>query len=370
MPGNSIGQHFRITTFGESHSPFVGVVVEGVLGGLKLDLERIQVQLSRRRPGQSTITSPRQESDQLLVLSGLNSDGLTLGSPLCLAVANTDARSDDYKKFQQQFRPSHADYTYFSKYGLQANSGGGRASARETIGRVMGGMVAEQILESKGYKIECVAFVKSIHNISLSDDASKTFFEKGKREDVDKFLTRIPEGNLDSEATRLIEKTRNEGDSLGGIISCVLRGCPAGWGEPVFDKFEADLAKAMMSLPATKGFSIGQGFQAAHMKGSEHNDAILALEDKRIRTASNHAGGIQGGITNGNPIYFEVVFKAPSTIRKDQQSVDTSGQPVTLQAPATGRHDPCVLPRAVPIVESMALLVACDHALRNEVNLP
>ncbi len=347
--GNRFGKIFSVTTFGESHGEAVGVVIDGVPSGLKIDMGRIQAALNRRKPGQSALTSPRAETDMVKCLSGVEDD-ITLGSPLTLMVMNQDKRPEDYQELAEILRPSHADFTTLAKYGVKSKSGGGRASARETIGRVAAGAVAEQVLEKFLGSYEITAWVQSVGGMTCKrvDEA------KVQRAEVDQSPVRCPD--LDSAKTmiKLIEEVRDAGDSVGGIIRCVIRGVPAGLGEPVFDKLEADLAKAMLSLPATKGFEIGSGFLGTTLRGSAHNDAFITINEK-IRTTTNHSGGVQGGMTNGESIVFNVAFKPVATIAHPQSTVTASGQPIVM-APKSGRHDPCVLPRAVPIEEAMANL--------------
>ncbi len=355
--GSSFGDLFRISTFGESHGGGVGVIVDGCPPRLKLDLEAIQAELDRRKPGQSRITTPRQEEDRVEILSGLL-DGVTLGTPIAMVVRNKDQRPGDYKDMEVAFRPSHADATYQAKYGIQARSGGGRASARETIGRVAAGAIAKQLL-AKVHGTEVLAWVRRIHTIEAEIDASAVTLEA-----IEGTIVRCPDPVVAEQMIARIEAIGREGDSCGGVIECLVRRPPVGLGMPVFDKLEADLAKALMSLPATKGFEIGSGFGGTLLKGSEHNDAFLPSEDGRLRTATNNSGGIQGGISNGEVIQLKVAFKPTATIRKAQATITASGEATTLAA--KGRHDPCVLPRAVPMVEAMVALVLADHLLRQQ----
>ncbi len=358
--GSTFGHLWRVTTFGESHGGAVGVVIDGCPPRLGLDSADIQVELDRRRPGQSRITTARQESDQVLILSGV-ADGRTLGTPLCLLVYNEDARPQHYDELRSVYRPSHADYTYDAKYGIRAPSGGGRASARETIGRVAAGAVARKWLAER-FGVEIVAYVTRIHDLVAEvDSGTVTRVQIETLGDGTPNPVRCPDHDLSRRMYEQIDAARQDGDSLGGWIGCVARGVPAGWGEPVFDKLEADLAKAMLSLPACKGFDIGSGFAGSMMTGSQHNDPFY-LEEGRVRTRTNYSGGVQGGITNGEDIVFRVAFKPTATIRKPQATVTATGEAATLEA--RGRHDPCVVPRAVPIVEAMAALVLGDHALR------
>ncbi len=355
--GSSFGDLFRISTFGESHGGSVGVILEGCPPKLKVDVAQIQAELNRRKPGQSRITTPRNELDEVEILSGLVGDQ-TLGTPIAMVVRNKDQRPGDYEKMKTVFRPSHADATYQAKYGIQASSGGGRASARETIGRVAAGAIAKQLL-AKTHGTEVLAWVKRIHTIEANIDPNAVSLD-----DIEANIVRCPDALTSQLMIDRIESISREGDSCGGVIECIVRNVPVGLGMPVFDKLEADLAKAMMSLPATKGFELGSGFSGTLLKGSEHNDAFLPTEQGRLKTATNNSGGIQGGISNGEPILLKVAFKPTATIRKDQQTIDVDGNATTLVA--KGRHDPCVLPRAVPMVEAMVALVLADHLLRNQ----
>ena len=352
---SSFGQLFRITTWGESHGSGVGVVVDGCPPRLKLSAADIQPDLDRRRPGQSKIVTPRKESDTKQILSGVSETGLTLGTPISLWVKNEDARSEAYNEMKDKFRPSHADFTYFAKYGIRAWQGGGRASARETIGRVAAGAIAKKILHEK-FGVEVFAYVKQVQKII--GDVNP---EKVKLKDVESNIVRCPDKTAAEKMIRLIEKMRHEGNTIGGIVEGIARGVPAGWGEPVFDKLEADLAKAMLSLPACKGFESGDGFSGILLTGLEHNDAFRAKSGK-VFTTTNRSGGIQGGISNGETIFFRTAFKPVATVMHDQDTVDESLRNTTLKG--RGRHDPCVLPRAVPMVEAMTALVLVDHALR------
>ncbi len=355
--GSSFGQLFRISTFGESHGGAVGVILEGCPPRLTLDLAAIQAELDRRRPGQSRITTPRKEDDRVEILSGLL-DSVTLGTPIALVVRNKDQRPQDYQEMEVAYRPSHADATYQAKYGIQARSGGGRASARETIGRVAAGAIAKQLLAHVA-GTEVIAWVKRIHTIEACIDPASVSLEA-----VEANIVRCPDGASAERMIERIEAIGRDGDSCGGVIECLVRRPPVGLGMPVFDKLEADLAKAVMSLPATKGFEIGSGFAGTLLLGSEHNDAFLPSEDGRLRTATNNSGGIQGGISNGEPILIRVAFKPTATIRKQQQTINAAGEATTMAA--KGRHDPCVLPRAVPMVEAMVALVLADHLLRQQ----
>jgi chorismate synthase len=355
--GSTSGQLFRITTFGESHGGGVGVVVDGCPPRLELSEADVQPDLDRRRPGQSRLVTQRNETDTVEILSGVY-DGLTLGSPIAMLVRNADQRSGAYHEMTDLYRPSHADWTTEAKYGIRAVAGGGRASARETIGRVAAGAVARKLLAER-FGIEVLGWVSQIHEITGRIDASRVQFD-----DVEASATRCPDPEAAAEMVEAIEQARRDGDSLGGTVTCVARRVPAGWGEPVFDKLEADLAKAVMSLPASKGFEIGSGFASTRMTGREHNDPFVPGPDGQPRTTTNHSGGIQGGISNGEEIVLRVAFKPTATISSEQQTVNRDNEPVTLAA--KGRHDPCVLPRAVPLVEAAVLLVLADHWLRQQ----
>jgi chorismate synthase len=352
---SSFGQLFRISTWGESHGGGVGVVVDGCPPRLKLSEADIQPDLDRRRPGQSKIVTPRKESDTVQIMSGLSSDGRTLGTPICLWVKNEDARSEAYTEMKEKFRPSHADYTYFAKYGIRAWQGGGRASARETIGRVAAGAIAKKILREQ-FDVEILAYVKQVQKIIAEVNPEKVKFKE-----VEANIVRCPNVQAAERMIRLIEKMRRQGNTVGGVVEGIARGVPAGWGEPVFDKLEADLAKAMLSLPACKGFESGDGFAGILLTGLEHNDPIRARGGK-VFTTANRSGGIQGGISNGETIFFRAAFKPVATVMQEQDTVDTALHNTTLKG--RGRHDPCVLPRAVPMVEAMTALVLVDHALR------
>ena len=352
--GSQTGRIFRVTTFGESHGGAVGAIVEGCPAGLVLDVAAIQSDLNRRRPGQSAISTQRKEPDQVQILSGLF-EGRTLGSPLCLMVENKDADPSAYAPFKDIYRPSHADFTTEAKYGIRNWQGGGRASARETLGRVAAGGIAKQVIQHLA-GIEILAWVDRIGSIQAQVDP-----ETLSPEDTESNPVRCPDLQAAAQMEELIKSVRADGDSIGGILRCVARNVPPGLGDPVFDKLEADLAKAMLSLPAAKGFESGLGYGSVGMRGSEHNDAFR-MNGETVSTRTNHSGGIQGGISNGMPIVFSVVFKPTATIFQAQDSVNRDGQEVSLKA--RGRHDPCVLPRAVPIVEAAAALVLCDHLLR------
>ena len=353
---NIFGQLFRISTWGESHGGGVGVVVDGCPPRLKLTETDIQPDLDRRRPGQSKIVSPRREPDLVQILSG-TFEGKTLGTPICMWVKNEDARPEAYSEMKVKFRPSHADFTYFAKYGIRNWQGGGRASARETIGRVAAGAIAKKLLREK-FGVEVLAYVKQVQRIAADINP-----EKVKVSEIESNIMRCPDKKVADKMIRLVEKMRREGDSVGGVVEGVARGVPAGWGEPVFDKLEADLAKAMLSLPASKGFEIGSGFAGTLLTGLEHNDPFRA-RGKKVFTTSNYSGGIQGGISNGQTIYFRVAFKPVATVMHVQNTIDEKLHNTTLKG--RGRHDPCVLPRAVPMVEAMTALVLVDHALRQK----
>jgi chorismate synthase len=356
MP-NTFGKLFTISTWGESHGAAVGVVIDGCPPRLPLSEADIQVDLDRRKPGQSAIVTPRKEPDTVEILSGVF-EGRTTGAPVSMLVRNSDARPGAYDEMREKFRPSHADFTYQSKYGIRDHRGGGRSSARETVGRVAAGAVARKILSLAG-PVEIRAFVTRVQDIEMPAGAALAFPTLAE---VDATPIRCPDPATAAAMIRRIEEVRAEGDSVGGIIQCRIRGVPAGLGEPVFDRLEADLAKAMLSLPATKGFEIGSGFAGTYLKGSEHNDAYVPKEG-RIGTATNRSGGIQGGISDGEEIVFNVAFKPVATIMKPQVTVDRAGKVAELTG--KGRHDPCVLTRAVPIVEAMAALVIIDHWMRN-----
>ncbi|MDB6036198.1 MAG: chorismate synthase, partial [Verrucomicrobiales bacterium] len=353
---NSFGTIFRITTWGESHGGGVGVVVDGCPPRIALTEADIQPDLDRRRPGQSKIVTPRKESDKVEILSG-TFEGKTLGTPISMWVRNEDMRPEAYSEMATKFRPSHADYTYVAKYGIRNWQGGGRTSARETIGRVAAGAIAKKILKER-YGVEVLAYVKQVQNLVAEMDPNTVTSAS-----IESNIVRCPDAVAAEKMIELIEQVRTEGDSVGGIVSGVVRGVPAGWGEPVFDRLEADLAKAMLSLPASKGFDIGSGFGGITMTGREHNDAFREGPDGKVHTTTNRSGGIQGGISNGETIYFRVAFKPVATVMHEQDTVDVDLKNTTLKG--RGRHDPCVLPRAVPMVEAMTALVLVDHAMRN-----
>src|SRR5438477_2643803 len=352
--GNTFGHLFRVTTWGESPGARVGVVVECCPPRLALSESDIQPDLDRRRPGQSRIVSPRKESDRVQILSG-TFEGQTLGTPISMWVRNEDARPEAYTEMETKFRPSHADYTYQAKFGIRAWPGGGRTSARETIGRVAAGAVAKKILREQ-YGVEILSYVKQVQRIEASVNPEKVEFSQ-----IESNIVRCPDPTAAAKMIRLIEKMRRAGDSVGGIVEGVARGVPPGWGEPVFDRLEADLAKAMLSLPAAKGFDVGSGFRSIELTGTQHNDPFR-MKGGKVRTVTNRSGGIQGGISNGETIYFQVAFKPVATVMLEQDTVDVEFKNTTLKA--RGRHDPCVLPRAVPMVEAMTALVLVDHAMR------
>jgi len=355
--GNTFGHLFRVTTFGESHGGGVGVVIDGCPPRLEISAEEIQLELDRRRPGQSKITTPRKEADTCEILSGVF-EGKTLGTPIAVLVRNKDTRPQDYDEMQEKYRPSHADATYDAKYGIRNWQGGGRSSARETIGRVAAGAIAKKILASVA-DVEIVAYVKRIKDLEAAIDPSTVALEQ-----VESNIVRCPDAECAERMIELIEQIGRQGDSIGGVVECVTRNVPKGLGFPAFDKLEADIAKGVMSLPATKGFEIGSGFAGTLLTGSEHNDEFYTDEHGEIRTVTNRSGGIQGGISNGENIILRVAFKPTATIRKEQRTVNREGQETLLAA--KGRHDPCVLPRAVPMVEAMVALVLCDHLLRHQ----
>ena len=355
MSGNSFGGIFRITNFGESHGKAIGVVVDGCPPLLELSENYVQKFLDRRAPGQSEVTTQRQEPDKVEIISGLF-NRRTTGTPICIIILNKDSKSKDYKEICKAFRRSYADFTYQKKYGIRDPFGGGRSSARLTAGNVAGGAIAFKVLNER-FKTEIIAYVKQVKDIRADVDIDRV-----TQKDVDSNIMRCPDKNVSKRMIKLVEDSKNKGNSVGGIIECVIRNAPIGLGEPIFDKLEADLSKAMMSINATKGFEIGSGFEGTKIFGSQHNDEFI-ISNKKILTKTNNSGGIQGGISNGMPIVFRVAFKPTSTIKIFQQTVDIKGNKVQMRA--EGRHDPCVLPRAVPIVEAMAALVLCDHYLRH-----
>jgi chorismate synthase len=353
---SSFGTLFRISTWGESHGVGVGVVIDGCPPRLEISEEIIQKELDRRRPGQSSIVTQRKEGDRVEILSGVV-DGLTLGTPIALLVRNEDQRSRDYEELKEKYRPSHADFAYDQKFGIRAVSGGGRASARETIGRVAAGAIAKTLLAKFG--VEVLAYVEKIHTLKANIDPLTVTME-----DIEATPVRCPDPVVAQEMIARIEAVRKEGNSIGGVVAAIAKGVPAGWGEPVFDKLEADLAKALLSLPACKGFESGSGFAATDLMGSENNDEYFADDEKRVTTLTNNSGGIQGGISNGMPILVRAAFKPTATILSPVNTVTVNHENTTLQS--RGRHDACVLPRAVPMVEAMIALVLADHALRQQ----
>lgn len=357
MAGNSFGQIFKITTFGESHGGAVGAVLDGCPAGIEITEVEIQKELDRRKPGQSEITSPRKEEDIIHILSGVF-EGKTTGTPILLLAYNKDAKSEDYLHLKDLYRPGHADFTYFQKYGLRDWRGSGRASARETLARVAAGAIAQKYLKQR-LGIEVISFVEQVGNITTDID-----FNIVTREQVESNIIRCPDQQKAGEMIKLIEHIRDDGDSVGGVIRGVIKGVPAGLGEPVFDKIPADLGKALMSINAVKGFEIGSGFEVTKLKGSQHNDEFI-VENGKTKLKTNHAGGTLGGITTGENIYFRVAFKPVSTIKKPQRTANLQNEEVNLEA--FGRHDPCVLPRAVPIVDAMSALVIMDHYLRQKI---
>lgn len=362
MAGNSFGKHFQIMTFGESHGEAIGGIIDGIPAGLNVDLQKIHNELSRRKPGQSNFTTPRKENDEVKFLSGLIEKGdqhITLGSPIGFIASNNDSKSLDYNHLEKAFRPSHADYTYDVKYGVRDHRGGGRSSARETLSRVVAGAFAQQLLENEcGTQIS--AYVERVHDISMPN--SPQFYDKNQ---IDLSTVRCPNLEIASRMEQRISEVKNEGDSVGGAIVIVAKGLKAGLGEPVFDKLNADLSKALMSIPATKGLEFGSGLSGTLLKGSEHNDEFTSSNGE-IRTKTNRSGGIQGGISNGEDIVIRLWFKPTSTILQDQNSVDSDSNEIVLEG--VGRHDPCVLPRAVPIVEAMVAITLADHYLRNHTS--
>lgn len=355
--GNSFGRLFRITTFGESHGKALGAIVEGCPSGLEIDEEKIRHEMQRRKPGQSKITTQRKEEDEIEILSGVF-EGKSTGTPIGIVIKNADQKSKDYSHIADKFRPSHADYTYFEKYGIRDYRGGGRSSARETAARVAGGAIAKQFLATKGIQIQ--AYVSQVGDLTLQKPY--TLLNLDLAEDN---IVRCPDPEMADQMIALIDSVRLERDTIGGVVSCVIKNCPPGLGEPVFDRLHAELGKAMLSINAVKGFEYGSGFEGVKMRGSQHNDAIINKAGK-IHTTTNHSGGIQGGISNGEDIYFRVAFKPVATIMQDQESVNEAGEAVTVSG--KGRHDPCVVPRAVPIVEAMAALVLADFLLISKTN--
>ena len=356
MSGNSFGQAFKITTCGESHGGAVGVIVDGCPPGIEITEAEIQHEMDRRKPGQSKITTPRAESDIIHILSGVF-EGVTTGTPILLLAYNKDARSQDYDELKKVFRPSHADYTYLKKYGLRDYRGSGRASARETLARVAAGAIAAKYLKQK-LGIEILSYVEQVGKLKTHIDAASVTIDQ-----VEANIIRCPDALIAEQMINFVEQVKSQGDSIGGVVKCIIKNVPAGLGEPVFDKLHADLGKAMLSINAVKGFEIGSGFAGVELLGSQHNDPFT-YADGRVRTTTNNAGGILGGISSGEDIYFRVAFKSVSTINKQQNTVNLENQLVTVSA--EGRHDPCVLPRAVPVVDAMAALVIIDHYLRQK----
>ncbi len=355
MSANTFGNLFRLTTFGESHGAALGGIIDGCPAGLEMDAEFIQSEINRRRPGQSDISTPRNEADTFELLSGVF-EGKSTGAPIAFLIRNHDHKSSDYDYLRDAYRPSHADFTYDQKYGFRDYRGGGRSSARETLARVAGGAVAKLFLNH--FDINIQAFVSSIGEISVPDSLPSF-----TQNEIESSPVRCPHKETSDKMLELINALKNEGDTIGGIITCIMNGVPAGLGEPVFDKLHADLAKAVLSINTAKGFEYGEGFRASTMRGTQHNDIFTSNTEGTISTLTNHSGGIQGGISNSNDIVFRVAFKPVATIQQPQPSVNRQGEPVEL--PAKGRHDVCVVPRAVPIVEAMAALVIADHLLRN-----
>lgn len=358
MAGNSFGILFKITTCGESHGGAVGVIIDGCPPGLEISVEDIQAELDRRKPGQSAITSPRKEQDSIYIFSGIF-DNKTTGTPILLLAYNKDMKPEDYKELKDLFRPSHADYTYQLKYGIRDFRGSGRASARETLARVAAGAIAKKYLRQL-LNIEIISYVEQVGDISANIDHNTVTLDM-----VESNIVRCPDSKSAKKMINLIELLKTEGDSIGGIIKGIIRNVPIGLGEPVFDKLSADLGKAMLSINAVKGFEIGSGFAGARLRGSEHNDAFI-IKDEKVKIKTNHAGGVLGGISSGEDIYFRVAFKPVSTINKAQHTVNLKNEPQILKA--IGRHDPCVLPRAVPIIDAMAALVIMDHYLRHKAS--
>ena len=355
--GSTYGKLFQISTFGESHGAAVGVVVQGCPAGIEIDLDYIQSELDRRKPGQSRITTQRKEADSVEIVSGIF-EGKSTGTPIAMLVWNGDQRSKDYSHIADQFRPSHADYTYFEKYGIRDYRGGGRSSARETVARVAAGALAKLVLNQIGVKIQ--AYVSQVGTLKVGS----TDLKISDLSEAENNAVRCPDPKLAQEMFDYIDQIRKQGDSVGGVISAIIEGCPAGLGEPVFDKLHAELGKAMLSINAVKGFEYGSGFDGVSLKGSQHND-LFVEKDGKIQTTTNFSGGIQGGISNGEPIYFRVAFKPTATIMQDQDSLNEKGEKVVVSG--KGRHDPCVVPRAVPIVEAMAAIVILDFYLRNKI---
>ncbi|MFC3416637.1 chorismate synthase [Algoriphagus hitonicola] len=355
--GNTFGKLFKITTFGESHGVALGVTIEGCPAGLEIDEQFIRSEMQRRKPGQSKITTQRKEEDEIEILSGVF-EGKSTGTPIGIIIRNADQKSKDYSHISDKFRPSHADYTYFEKYGIRDYRGGGRSSARETAARVAGGAIAKMLLAKKGIKI--TAFVSQVGELKLGKNYQELDFSE-----IENNMVRCPDPKTAEQMIELIDSVRKDRDTIGGVVSCVIENTPVGLGEPVFDRLHAELGKAMLSINAVKGFEFGSGFEGVKMRGSQHNDAFVR-EGEQVKTKTNHSGGIQGGISNGEDIYFRVAFKPVATIMQDQESLNESGDTVTVSG--KGRHDPCVVPRAVPIVEAMAALVIADYLLLAKSN--
>jgi chorismate synthase len=355
--GNSFGKLFKITTFGESHGVALGVIIEGCPAGLIMDEGKIIAEMQRRKPGQSKITTQRKEEDEIEILSGVF-EGKSTGTPIGIVIRNADQKSKDYTHIADKFRPSHADYTYFEKYGIRDYRGGGRSSARETAARVAGGAIAKQFLEAKGISIS--AFVTQVGDLKLDKN-----YQTLDLSEAENNIVRCPDPEMAEQMIELIDSVRLDRDTIGGVVSCVIKNTPPGLGEPVFDRLHAELGKAMLSINAVKGFEYGSGFEGVKMRGSVHNDAFVK-EVEKVKTITNHSGGIQGGISNGADIYFNVAFKPVATIMQDQASLNEAGEEVTVSG--KGRHDPCVVPRTVPIVEAMAALVIADYLLLSKTN--
>ncbi|SFT74055.1 chorismate synthase [Algoriphagus locisalis] len=355
--GNSFGKLFKITTFGESHGLALGVIIEGCPAGLKIDEAKLIAEMQRRKPGQSKITTQRKEEDEFEIKSGVF-EGVTTGTPIGIVINNSDQKSKDYSHISDKFRPSHADFTYFEKYGLRDYRGGGRSSARETAARVVAGAIAKQLLETKGISIQ--AYVSQVGELKLEKSHEELDLAKAEEN-----IVRCPDPAVAEEMIELIDSVRKDRDTIGGVVSCVIQNTPVGIGEPVFDRLHAELGKAMLSINAVKGFEYGSGFEGVKMRGSAHND-VFFQEGEKVRTKTNHSGGIQGGISNGEDIYFNVAFKPVATIMTDQDSLNEAGEAVVVSG--KGRHDPCVVPRAVPIVEAMAALVIADYILLAKTN--
>lgn len=355
---NTFGQIYKLTTFGESHGAGIGGVIDGMPAGIEVDMEFLQAELDRRKPGQSALTTARKEGDKVEILSGVF-EGKTTGCPIGFLVRNENQHSNDYDNMRDVYRPSHADFTYQTKYGIRDHRGGGRTSARETIARVVGGAFAKMVLRQKGIRI--TAYTSQVGNIALEGGYKDYNFDE-----IEKNPVRCPDPKKAEEMARLIEEVKADGDTIGGIITGVIEGCPVGLGEPVFDKLHAQLGAAMLGINAVKGFEYGEGFAGVTARGSEQNDVFVSGAEDGIRTLTNHSGGIQGGLSNGQDIYFRVVFKPVATLLREQNTVNKDGKAVVLKA--RGRHDPCVLPRAVPIVEAMAAMTILDYYLLDKAS--